>query len=131
MEPCSLVYLKALFSKFITMRHDIVTSTFGYLDIINDRTRFVPLIERNSQFDENGTCRPDRKLKPSEGLSYVEFLQLFGSNYDEIIDKDIKYKKTVLAKVMPQEIISRINAIIILIFLTRFSEKFDLSKKNG
>ena len=103
----------AMFSKFITMRHDIVTSTFGYLDIINDRTRFVPLIERNSQFDENGTCRPDRKLKPSEGLSYVEFLQLFGSNYDEIIDKDIKYKKTVLAKVMPQEIISRINAISI------------------
>ena len=103
----------AMFSKFITMRHDIVTSTFGYLDIISNRTRFVPLIERNSQFDENGTCRPDRKLKPSEDLSYVEFLQLFGSNYDEIINKDIKYKKTVLAKVMPQEITSRINAISI------------------
>lgn len=103
----------AMFSKFITMRHDIVTSTFGYLDIISNRTRFVPLIERNSQFDENGTCRPDRKLKPSEGLSYVEFLQLFGSNYDEIIDNDIKYKKTVLAKVMPQDITSKINAISI------------------
>lgn len=103
----------AMFSKFITMRHDIVTSTFGYLDMINNKTRFVPLIERNSQFDENGKCRPDRKLRPADALNYVEFLQLFGSNYDEIIDNDIKYKKTVLAKVMPAEIISRINAISI------------------
>lgn len=80
----------ALFSNNIIMKHDLVTSTFGYIDYINAEQRFVPLIDKNAPFDINGKCSNGRlKRYPYwEGVDVtiptLRFVQMLGSNFDEI-----------------------------------------------
>ena len=106
----------AMFSKYITMRHDILTSTFGYLDIIDNKTRFVPILERNKEYDENGKCKLEKPIKPiNPTLNNVEFIQMFGSDYDKIIDEDIRYKQVRLLQILPDKIHSEIKGINILV----------------
>lgn len=42
----------ALWSGRINMRHDLVTSTFGYIDMVNDQATFIPVVKKNMNFDK-------------------------------------------------------------------------------
>ena len=80
----------ALFSNNITMKHDIVTSTFGYIDYIQAKQKFVPLISKNCRFDINGECRESRLHRYPKWMGVdvtiptLRFVQMLGSNFDEI-----------------------------------------------
>ncbi len=102
----------AMFSKLITLRHNILTSTLGYMDMVADKSSFVPLLSRNMPFDEYGKCKlaePKAPLYPL--LNTVKFLQMFGSNFDEIIEKKINHKYDTLLTVLPASIHGNITGI--------------------
>lgn len=104
----------AMFSKYITMRHDIVTSTFGYVDMVQNKSKFIPVIKRNTPFDEEQGKFVAAPVKPKDStLANVEFIQMMGSDYDKIYEQDIRHKMSRLVTVPPQEIRQMIKTISI------------------
>lgn len=104
----------AMFSKYITMRHDIVTSTFGYVDMVHNKSKFIPVIKRNTPFDEEQGRYVAAPVKPEDStLANVEFIQMMGSDYDKIYEQDIRHKMSRLVTVPPQEIRQMIKTISI------------------
>ena len=93
----------ALWSGRINMRHDLVTSTFGYIDMVNDQATFIPVVKKNMNFDQNGKKKVIVDIKDPE-LKNVKFIQMLGTNYSEILKKDIKYKKNPLVEVTANDI---------------------------
>ena len=93
----------ALWSGRIVMKHDLVTSTFGYIDMINDEATFIPVINKNSPFENNGKKKVTVDIQDPT-LKNVKFIQMLGSNYTDIIRKDIKYKKNPLVEVTANDI---------------------------
>lgn len=93
----------ALWSGRINMKHDLVTSTFGYIDMVNDQATFIPVVEKNMSFAQNGKKRVIVDVQDPE-LKNVNFIQMLGTNYADIIRKDIKHKKNPLVEVTANDI---------------------------
>lgn len=78
----------------IELKHDIISFSFGYLDTIGGRLKFVPLIDKlnpnQSHYDEAGKF-VSKAVEPIDpNLNTIDFVQMLGSNYDEIYDGETK-----------------------------------------
>lgn len=103
----------AYFSRHIRIKHDIITSAFGYVDYDGGKELFVPLIQPGERF-KNGrieaSCEP---LSPAL-LREVQFMQMLGSNYDQILidfrksKGDNKHKLNIIDKIRLNSDVSRI-----------------------
>lgn len=93
----------ALWSGRINMKHDLVTSTFGYIDMVNDQATFIPVVEKNMSFAQNGKKRIIVDVQDPE-LKNVKFIQMLGTNYADIINQNIKHKKNPLVEVTANDI---------------------------
>lgn len=114
----------AMFSKFIKLKHNIVTSTFGYVDMEDGRSTFIPLIQRGTKLDEHGnmTSNPDyRVLTPN--LPNVRILQMLTTKYEYVMnglssanraDNDkVKHLVNQLAHLTSEEVYGEIKSIAI------------------
>lgn len=81
----------AIFSTRIVMKHSLVTSTFGYVDMVNEKSTFVPVVNKNEQFDNNGKRKAEVDVQ-NPTLSSIKFIQMLGTDYDDIMDNDIRHK---------------------------------------
>lgn len=100
----------ALWSGRVNLKHDLVTSTFGYIDMVDNERTFVPVVERNMHFESNGKKKVTVDVKDPE-LSNVKFIQMLGGNYTDIIKKSIKYKMNPYPEVTANDIKGRIEKI--------------------
>lgn len=93
----------AMWSGRIVMKHDIVTSTFGYIDMVNNEATFIPVVSKNTPFESNGHKRETVDIQDPT-LKNVKFIQMLGSNYEEILREDIRYKMNPLVEVTGTDI---------------------------
>ncbi|MBD5358828.1 MAG: hypothetical protein HDR88_17875 [Bacteroides sp.] len=99
-----------MFSKYINLRHDIVTSTFGYTDTVDGTTKFIPVVSKNTNFNDNGEA--EGEVEPIDPTTInVKFLQMLGSDYDEILKNKIHHKKAELTQVYSSEISGSVKSI--------------------
>lgn len=100
----------AMYSKVINLKHNHLTSTFGYIDMEGMKPRFVPVITKQDVFDEDGNVK--KSVVPIDiTLNNVKFIQMLGNNYAEILKNDIRHKKNFLDEVFPSQISSQIKQI--------------------
>ncbi len=108
----------AMYSNRINVRHNQVTSAFGFIDNINMKQKFIPIITRKDKFAIQGENAGTVTLSASpndETLSHIRFVQMLGTNYDEILEKKILHKMNVLDEVYPRVITALIENIEITI----------------
>lgn len=101
----------AMNSKYVQLRHDSVTSTFGYTDMVNQKVKFIPIIDRNKKFDENGEI--ERSVQPKDPtITTIKFVQMLGSNFDEIYQsKELLHKMAELTQVSQTKITGNVKKI--------------------
>ena len=94
----------AMYSDFIRLRNNKVTSSFGYIDMIENEQKYIPVIDRNDEFNEE--CFIEKSSETKSNLKDVKFVQMLGavSDYDEILKNDIKHKYNILDEVRPAEL---------------------------
>lgn len=103
-----------MYNYMINIHHNLVTSSFGYIDFCGGEQKFIPLIERGCKYDDNGECQGSGDTLGTT-LRAVRFVQMLGMNYDEIYAQDIKHKMNSLDIIRGQEIstwASRIEIVI-------------------
>lgn len=114
----------AMFSKFIKLNHNIVTSTFGYVDMKHGKSTFIPLIRRGTELDEHGnmTSDPDYRVM-TPNLPNVRILQMLTTKYEYVMnglssankaDNDkVKHLVNQLAHLNNEEVYGEIKSIAI------------------
>lgn len=80
----------AMWSQFITIRHDIVTSTFGFIDMKDKKEVFHPVVNQGETL-ENGHRKHEVSVFDPRNPN-ISFIQMLGTNYDEIWKKKIYHK---------------------------------------
>ena len=103
----------AMYSDKINMRNDIITTSFGYLEMENGMQKFRPMIERGSKFDEHGECKCT--IETLSELQFVRFIQMMGMDYDSIWNNDLKHKMNIIDEIRGQSINSYVVKIEIKI----------------
>lgn len=107
----------AYFSRHIRIKHDIITTAFGYVDYDGGKELFIPLIRPGERFKYGkieASCEP---LSPAL-LRQVQFMQMMGSNYDQILldfrnsKGDNKHKLNIIDKVGLNSDVSKITVSI-------------------
>lgn len=105
----------AMYSRKIELQHNYVTYSYGFEDNSNSQKCFHELIESGKEFDQSGRIYS----KPLYGkdlldpdLNDVKFLQIMGSEADEIVRNDIRLKKNLLDEVKPDKIRTSIDKIV-------------------
>lgn len=77
----------AMFSNLIKLKHNIVTSTFGYVDLKNGKSTFIPLIKKGQKLDDFGNLESDPDYKVlTPNLPNVRILQMLTSKYDDVMN---------------------------------------------
>lgn len=67
----------------IRLDHDVITSTFGYIDQVAGEPKFVPVIKSTERFEDS---RKENAVAPIfKSLVVVRFVQMLGSDYDKIL----------------------------------------------
>lgn len=102
----------AMFSNYFSFVHNVVTSTFGFTDMVNGEVTFIPVINRNTRFDEKGCISRTSTVKDPT-LKTVRFYQMLGADPEKILKENIRYKMNFLDEVLPAQIRGRINSITI------------------
>lgn len=94
----------AMYSDYINLYNRKVTSSFGFIDMIGLEQKFIPVIKRNEDFNEEGYIELSEDTKSN--LANVKFIQMLGAenDYDDILKEDIRHKYNVLDEVRPAEI---------------------------
>lgn len=105
----------------IGLKHDSISFSFGYLDTINGKLKFIPMIDKmkrvQSHYNENGEFI-SYKFEPIDpNLNTVDFVQMLGTNYDEIYDGEvlIPHKINFLDRVDQATITGRVESLQISI----------------
>ena len=75
----------SMYCSKIKLVNNIVTSSFGYIDMAGGNPIFIPLINKYDKFDEAGKIRNIRNGTIAD-LNDMKFVQMLGSNYSEILD---------------------------------------------
>lgn len=107
----------AAFNSKIHLQHDIITSSFGFIDEHDNCSVFKPVVKRNERFVRS---EKTNKVEPSQGLKNVRFVQMLGSDYDTILSDYYqkgknKHKMNVLDVVRQESIDGRIEKIAITV----------------
>ena len=105
----------AMNSGQISLNHNIVTSSFGYLDNIENKMQFVPVINSGEVFD-NGSLRSSVQPRYKH-LNAVRFVQMLGNKYETIYNGKvlIKHKMNILDDVTPADIDGEIKNVEIIV----------------
>lgn len=80
----------AMWSQFITIRHDIVTSTFGFIDLKDNKEVFHPVVNQGETLLHGHRKHGVEVFNPMN--PNIAFVQMLGSNFDEIWEKKIYHK---------------------------------------
>lgn len=107
----------AAFNSKIHLQHDIITSSFGFIDEHDNCSVFKPVVKRNERFVRS---EKTNKVEPSQGLKNVRFVQMLGSDYDTILSDYYqkgknKHKMNVLDVVRQESVDGRIETIAITV----------------
>ena len=122
----------AMYSDYIKLHNNKVTSSFGYIDMIENEQKYVPVIERNAEFNEE--CFIEQYADTRSNLADVKFVQMLGaeSDYDEVLKKDIKHKYNILDEVRPAEIRTFAETIFVYIdYRGNFSYKIKIQGRGS
>ena len=96
----------AMYSYYIKLINNKITSSFGYIDMIGLEKRYVPIINKNEQFNDEGYI--ELSTNTQSDLAGVEFIQMLGAESDKefkkVLKDDIKHKYNILDVVRPAEI---------------------------
>lgn len=75
----------ARFSHIVHLEHNIVPTTIGFIDMVENTYKFIPLIQRNNPFEENNKVSNDETFIPPIQAQDIQFVQMQGSNYEKIV----------------------------------------------
>lgn len=101
-----------MFSNIIKMRHDILTSTYGYIDLVNGTNKFIPIVNRNEMFPESDYDPIEKTVTViNNNLTNVQVRQMIGVDHDEILVKDIRHKYNTVAHITGDRIGSTAESI--------------------
>lgn len=91
----------AVFNTKIRLDHSVIPSTFGFIDQVEGKPIFHPVIKRLDNYVDG---KKTNTVEPTDKeLQSVTFLQMLGSDYDKILDDF--YKKKNLHKINVLEVI--------------------------
>ncbi len=94
----------AMNSKYVELRHDTVTSTFGFMDQVDGKVKFNPVIDKNLPFDDKGEI--ENSVEPMDPtIDTVKFVQMLGTNFDEIYSNPALMHKMAELTQIPQTMI--------------------------
>ena len=80
----------AVFNTIIRLDHSVIPSTFGFIDQVGGKPKFVPVIKRLDNYVDG---KKSHSVEPVDtSLQKVTFLQMLGSDYDKILD-DFYHKR--------------------------------------
>lgn len=100
----------AMFSRFVTLRHDKLTSTFGYMDMENNKSKFRAALTKNTPFDEDGALEAEvNPLYPL--INNIAFVQMLGRSHDEIYNNEIFHKMNDLAQVTSAQLTGHVQSV--------------------
>ena len=114
----------AMFSNMIRLNHNIVTSTFGYVDLKNGKSTFIPLINRGAELDSSGnlTSDPNKKVL-TPNLPNVRILQMLTSKHEYVMNglnsanksenDKVKHLVNQLVHLTSEEIHSEIKGVVV------------------
>lgn len=93
----------AMYSDRIELHNNISTSSFGYIDMIDNKQKFIPVVKRNMRFENSKIEKDQNTFTP---LAHVRFVQMLcpEDKYDETLRKDIKHKYNILDEARQGEI---------------------------
>ncbi len=101
-----------MFSNIIKMRHDILTSTYGYIDIVGGVNKFIPIVSRNEMFPESDYDPIEKTVTViNNNLNNVQIRQMIGVDHDEILTKDLRHKYNTVAHITGDRIGSTAESI--------------------
>lgn len=103
----------ANFSQHITIKHNIITTAFGYLDHIEGKEVFVPMIKAGDEFTSD-TIKVTTTPYSPDLLQEVTFVQMQGADHAKILEdfrtsSENKHKMNILDKVNPESIVNKIQ----------------------
>lgn len=114
----------AMFSNMIKLNHNIVTSTFGYVDLKNGKSTFIPLINRGAELDSSGNLTSDSNKKVlTPNLPNVRILQMLTSKHEYVMNglnsanksenDKVKHLVNQLVHLTSEEIHSEIKGVVV------------------
>lgn len=106
----------AMYSTRINLHHDILTSSFGYIDTIDNRQVFVPLLKAGTGLNvvQDKLLLKSDNVKPNDSLiSDVKIVQMLGSDYDKVWGEKIHHKYNLISEVRPNLITNQVEHISI------------------
>ena len=80
----------AMWSQYVTIRHDIVTSTFGFIDMKDNKEVFHPVVSCGEDLQNGHLAHEADIYNPT--ITNIAFVQMLGTNYEEILSKKIYHK---------------------------------------
>lgn len=90
-------------STVVKLNHDVITSTFGFVDMNDSQKVFVPVIKRNTKYEPNSEYYVNDCEVTYADLPVVEIVQMLGSNFNEILrefdEGRLRHKMNVISKV--------------------------------
>lgn len=103
----------ANFSQHITIKHNIITTAFGYLDTKGGQEVFVPMIDAGEKFETEKIQRSRRPYAP-DLLNEITFVQMQGADYEQILSdfrnsSENKHKMNILDIVAVDSTIKEIS----------------------
>ena len=94
----------AMYSENIVLHNKIVTSDFGFIDMIDGKQTFIPVLRRGQSFDHMGsiTCT----VATRSPLPYVKVVQMLcepkADEYERVLENKIFHKYNILDEVPTQ-----------------------------
>ena len=103
----------ANFSQHITIKHNIITTAFGYLDHNGGKEVFVPMIKAGDEFTSD-VIKETRTPYSPDLLQEVTFVQMQGADHAKILEdfrtsSENKHKMNILDKVSPESVVNKIQ----------------------
>ena len=104
----------AMYSNVIRLEHNTLTSSYGFIDQYEAKNFFHEMIAKGTKFKDNGWCEAEVKSNELKNrmLSDVKFIQMLGTNHDEILKSGIRQKMNKLDEVKPDQLITNIDRIL-------------------
>ena len=109
-----------LFNDIIRLEHDVITSSFGYIDQLAGKGKFVPVIRRTEKFVEGK--KTNSVVPIDKNIKNIRFVQMLGSDYDKILNDFYEGESRNKHKL---NLLDVVPATIVDGFVTQISITFD------
>lgn len=103
----------AMYSRDIELKHNYVTSSYGFEDRSDNKKCYHELIENGREFNLHGRCECEIHEEDlfDPNINDIKFLQMMGADANKIVQNDIRHKKNLLDEVKPDQIKTAIEKI--------------------